>query len=90
MASDRKRSSVWNYFTVSVCDDKKAVCGQCQESMAHGGDQMNSFTTSNLCKHLKVWHPGKFKELEETEKAAKIASKDSSQNQCTSTVDNTR
>ena len=50
MKTDRKRSSVWNYFTVSVCDDKKAACGQCQESVACGGDQTNSFTTSNIWK----------------------------------------
>jgi len=68
MVSDRKRSSVWNYFTVSVC-------GQCQENVARGGDQTNSFTTSNLCKHLKVWHPDKFKELEKTEKATKKPAK---------------
>ena len=80
MVSDRKRSNIWAYFTFSVYDEKKAVCNECHESVAHGGDKTNSFTTSNLRKHLKVHHAEKFKQLEESKKAAKVASKESSQN----------
>jgi len=86
MASDRKRSNIWAYFTVSVYDEKKAVCNECHESVAHGSDKTNSFTTSNLCKDLKVHHAEKFKQLEESEKAAKVASKESSQNPFSSTT----
>ena len=68
------------YLLFWFCDDKKAVCGECQENMACSGDQTNFFTTPNLRKTLIVWHPDKFKELKETEKATKKASKDSSQN----------
>ena len=53
---------------VSVCDDKKAVSVQCQEQISRGGEKINSFTTSKLCKHLNVHHPEKFKQLKETEK----------------------
>ena len=87
MASNRKRSNIWTYFTVSVCDDKKAVCGECQETVARGGEKSNSFTTSNLRKHLKVHHPEKLRQLEASEKAAaKTASKENSQNRSSSTV----
>ena len=87
MVSNRKRSNIWTYFTGSVCDDKKAVCGECQETVAHGGEKSNSFTTSNLCKHLKVHHSKKLRQLEEGEKAAaKAASKENSQNRSSSTV----
>ena len=66
----RKRSETWNYFSISVCDDKKAVCHECQENVARGGDKTNSFNTSNLWKHLKNRHPDKLKELKESEKEA--------------------
>jgi len=52
-------------------------------SVACSSDKTNSFATSNLCKHLKVHHTEKFKQLEESEKAAKAASKESSQNPST-------
>ena len=74
------RSNIWAYFTVSVCDEKKAVCNECHESVARSGDKTNSFTTSNLCKHITVHHAEKFNQLEESEKAAKAASKESSKN----------
>jgi len=74
------------YFTILVCDDKKAVCGECHENIVHGGEKSNSFTTSHLHKHLKVYHSDKLKELEQSEKAAKTANKDSSKRQSTFTV----
>ena len=66
----RKRSEIWNYFTISVSDEKKAVCHECHEDVARGGDKTNSFNTSNLRKHLKCRHPDKLRELEESEKEA--------------------
>ena len=70
MSTARKRSEIWNYFFIYVCDDKKAVCHECQENVARGGDKTNSFNTSNLWKHLKIRHPDKLKELKESEKEA--------------------
>jgi len=75
----RKRSEIWSYFSVSVTDEKKAVCHECQENVARGGDKTNSFNTSNLRKHLRIRHPDKLRELEEGEKEAskkKIAAKE--------------
>ena len=66
----QKKSEVWNYFSISVSDNKKAVCHECNENVARGGDKTNSFNTSNLRKHLKNRHPDKLRELEESEKAA--------------------
>ena len=66
----RKRSEIWNYFSISVSDEKKAVCHECQENVARGGDKTNSFNTSNLRKHLRNRHPEKLRELEENEKEA--------------------
>ena len=66
----RKRSEIWNYFSISVSDEKKAVCHECQENVARGGDKTNSFNTSNLQKHLRNRHPDKLRELEESEKEA--------------------
>ena len=64
----RKRSEIWNYFSISVSDEKKAVCHECQENVAREGDKTNSFNTSNLRKHLRNRHPDKLRELEESEK----------------------
>ena len=66
----RKRSEIWNYFSISVSDEKKAVCHECQENVARGGDKSNPFNTSNLRKHLRNRHPDKLRELEESEKEA--------------------
>jgi len=63
----RKRSEIWNYFTISVSE---AICYECQDSVAQGGDENNSFNTSNLQKHLRNHHPDKLRELEEGEKEA--------------------
>ena len=64
----QKRSEIWNYFSISVSDKKKAVCHECQGNVACGGDKTNSFNTSNLRKHLRNHHPEKLRELKENEK----------------------
>ena len=43
----RKRSSVWNHFSISV-DETKAICMECQEKVARGGAKTKSFSTSNM------------------------------------------
>ena len=62
----RKRSEIWNYFTIAVSDEKVV----CHEDVVRGGDKTNSFNTSNLQKHLKCRHPDKLRKLEESEKEA--------------------
>ena len=66
----RKRSEIWNYFSISVSDKKKAVCHECQENVACGGDKINLFSTSNLRKHLRNHHPKKLRELKKNKKEA--------------------
>ena len=64
----RKRGGIWNYFNISVSNEKKAICNECQDSVARGGVKNSSFNTSNLRKHLRNHHPNKLRELEEGEK----------------------
>jgi len=71
-----------NYSTILVCDDRKAICGECQENIKRGGDQSNSFTTSNLHKHLKLLSSKSSKKQRRLPKEPA----DSSQNQSSSTV----
>ena len=50
------RSPVWDFFT--ICQDKKfAKCEECAEVVSRGGDNVKSFTTSNLVSHLRANHP---------------------------------
>ena len=50
------RSPVWDFFT--ICRDKKfAKCEECAEIVSRGGDNIKSFTTSNLVSHLRANHP---------------------------------
>ena len=64
----RKRSSVWNYFSISVDYEIKATCMECQEKVARGGTKTKSFSTSNMRKHLRIHYPDKLKELVESKK----------------------
>ena len=60
----KKRSFIWDYFSVDPKDDKKAVCGTCGESISRGGTNAKNFNTSNLQYHLQRVHIVKFEELE--------------------------
>ena len=31
-----KRGEIWNYFNISVSNEKKAICNECQDSAARG------------------------------------------------------
>lgn len=66
-ASDRRRSTVWQFFTICTADASKASCS---EKLARGGKTVKSFTTSNLKKHLRLCHLSAFKEMEEKEREA--------------------
>ena len=66
----RKRSQIWSISLFLLLIRKRAVCHECQENIAHGGDKTNSFNTSNLWKQLRIRHPDKLRELKEGEKEA--------------------
>ena len=60
----KKRSLIWDYFSVDPKNDKKAVCSICSESISRGGTNPKNFNTSNLRYHLQRLHIAKFEELE--------------------------
>lgn len=49
---ERKRSGVWNHFTVAESDGSKVVCGICKAEL------MYSNSTGTMLNHLKSKHPG--------------------------------
>ena len=65
-----RKSEVWNFFSISATDDSKAVCEDCGEKVARGGESPKTFTTSNLRKHLKNRHLTLFTKLVEVEKCS--------------------
>ena len=67
----RKRSSIWEYFSV-VQDTKFTIilCSLCSKQVPCGGDNTKSYTTSNIIHHLKSKHPEEHKKYEDL-KAAK-------------------
>ena len=65
------RSPVWDHFTISVSDDKRAVCNHCSVSFSRGGKDMKTFGTSNMIKHLRLSHPTKYDEVQQKATANK-------------------
>jgi len=53
----RKRSEIWNYF-ISVSDEK-AICNECQDSVAQGGDKNNHSTPQTYESH----HPDNLRKV---------------------------
>lgn len=51
--TSKMKSDVWNYFELSNADSPVAICKFCKKKISRGG---KSHTTSNLNKHLKVFH----------------------------------
>ena len=70
------RSLIWEHFTVSVNDDKKAVCKYCNISVTRGGKNPKTFGTTNLFKHSRSNHASEYTCLEASEKAREIENKD--------------
>ena len=60
----KKRSLIWDYFTVNPNDSRKAVCGTCGECISRGGTTTKNFNTSNLRYNLQRVHIDKYEELE--------------------------
>ena len=55
MATGRKKSPIWEFFTVAE-DSRLAKCKVCETEVPRGGQSTKSFTTTNLIHHLKTKH----------------------------------
>ena len=59
----KRSSNIWEFFIVDEKDSKNAKCKikECiQPSVARGGEEPRSFSTTNLKNHLKKHHPSEF------------------------------
>ena len=83
----RMRSLIWEHFTVSVNDDKKAVCKYCNVSVSRGGKNPKTFGTTNLFKHLCLNHASEYTRLEASEKAREVENKDKASGGVVQTLD---
>jgi hypothetical protein len=57
MDRSRKRSYLWNYFTVSASDSKYACCNLCNVKISRGSNNPKYQSLSGLSSHLKTSHP---------------------------------
>ena len=71
----RKRSSIWEYFSVTE-DTKFTICSLCSKQVPRGGDNTKSYTTSNIVHHLKSKYPEEHKKYEELKAAKEKQNKD--------------
>ena len=76
MAAARRKSLVWQHFTIPATDDAKAICNHCGDSLSRGGKNKKAFNTINLHKHLETLHPILFTQLLKDEKE-QVAAKSS-------------
>ena len=56
-----KRSPIWKYFEVAS-DERFAICKLCNKSVARGGKDKKSYTTTNVVKHLESCNRSKYSE----------------------------
>ena len=56
-----KRSPLWEYFEVAS-DERYAICKLCNKSVARGGKDKKSYTTTNVVKHLESCNRSKYSE----------------------------
>ena len=75
--SSRKKSPIWDYFTLGE-DTKFAVCKSCNKAISRGGNSTKVYNTTNLVNHLKSVHQDmheeyqvKYQKQQEKEKANK-------------------
>lgn len=55
-------SPVWRFFAVSKEDNKFAICNTCSRDINRGGTTTRAFNTTNLIRHLKVFHRAEYEE----------------------------
>ena len=53
-ASKRKKSAIWNFYSVGE-DSRFALCKTCGQKVSRGGTT-KTFNTSNLISHLNIKH----------------------------------
>ena len=56
------RSTAWDFFTISVADERFALCNVCKGKISRGVVRA-SFSTSPLRLHLKNCHPPEYQAL---------------------------
>ena len=72
----KKRSQIWNFFTVEGNSQQYGRCLKCKVNVPHGGTSSKTYTTSNLATHLRSKHSELFVEytsLKATEKEERQA-----------------
>lgn len=58
----QEKSAVWSLFKVNENDQSKVTCDLCQKVLSRGGKTANSFTTTNMIKHLKSAHKEQYEQ----------------------------
>ena len=69
MATGRKKSPIWQFFTVAE-DSRFAKCNKCEAKVPLGGQSAKSFSPTNLVHHLKTKreHEEEYKKYNELKK----------------------
>ena len=57
MENNRKKSYLWNYFTVTASDSKYATCNICNSKISRGSHNPKLQSLSGLSSHLRSRHP---------------------------------
>jgi len=63
MALLKKRSWIWDYFTIDQEEKKLTVCNDCKECVSRGGASAKNYNTTNLRNYLQRFHHKLFDEL---------------------------
>ena len=67
----KRRSPIWQFFTVAGNSQQYGKCHKCKSNVPRGGTSSKSYTTSNLVSHLRSRHQELYEEynrLKETSK----------------------
>ena len=59
----RKKSQVWDFFSVSPIQTSKAICNICSASISREGTKPGNYSVSNLKSHLQSKHITEFNSL---------------------------
>ena len=57
MENNRKKSYLWNHFTVTASDSKYATCNICNSKISRGSHNPKLQSLSGLSSHLRSRHP---------------------------------
>ena len=60
-----KRSSIWQYFSITNTRDVTAKCNKCAAVISRGGKEPKNFTNAALTNHLKNHHKTEWKEYDQ-------------------------